>query len=239
MNNEKKSKCNIKNWIVRNKIKSIVVGLLALLFIPLIIIEVLYYLGDDRPLLLTRFKATDILSYWGAFLVGTGTISLGLLALHQNRVISKQAQEAQSRLEELEMNKVKPALNLRRSGHNGHFSNPRFQLYNRGNGAAFNVVIRDLCTNNDSEYKHVPFPESNIEELDVGKNKEMQCVYDGDRSDSKWHIGINVTYYDLNDIERQLEIELLISRNNSNQYNVDKRVFTEMKTNGEITQWES
>jgi len=94
---KKKLKDRFISWIIKNKVKSAIMGGLVILLLPLLVIELLYRIGGFCTLITTRFEATDILSYWRAFLVGIGTIALGALAPYQNSIINKQAQDAQKK----------------------------------------------------------------------------------------------------------------------------------------------
>jgi hypothetical protein len=216
------------NWIKNHK-KTVIVICLAVFVVPIVFIQFLYWLGQHFHLIHTKFSASDILTYWGVFIAAIGAISLGLLALWQNHTLSLQASIAQKRLEELELNKVKPKLNIhgRHIGYCGNFSNPIFALYNRGNGTAFDVIVRDLPNKNNSEYNHVTFAETRTEEITVGNKIQLEYDYNCKADEKRWHIGILVTYFDINDEHHQLEQEFLLSKDKNANLIVDKRISSE------------
>ena len=224
------------NWIKTHK-KIILLTCVAAFIIPIGVIQLIFWLGNIWPLIQTNFTENDILSYWGAFLVAIGTISLGLLALWQNHTLSLQASAAHKRLEEIEINKVKPVLNISKGiGRSGKFPSPTLNLYNRGNGIALNLFINDLSNNNHPEYNHIYFEEKEVEELAVGNAVNLIFAHEGKRDESKWHIGIAITYFDINDNLYLMEFEAFLSKDSISRLVIDDRIMRERQIGREDTQ---
>jgi len=171
---------------------------------PVIIIQVLYWVGSivSHPIKVD-FQPSDILSYWGAFIVATGTVSLGILALYQNHILQKQAEKAQKKIEELEINKTKPILSLSLGIRFGQFSNPHFNLRNKGLGTAYDIKLSDIQDFNDNNYTHIPFQKIEFEQLYAQEKKEIKCEHKGSNNETKWHIGVVIVYTDIHDSIRQ------------------------------------
>jgi hypothetical protein len=209
-------------WVKDHKA---IVGMICVgaFFAPVIIIALLFWIGEFCPLIRTGFNKSDVLSYWGAFLAAIGTISLGALALWQNHVLGVQTKEAQTKLEELEKSRLKPSLNIVWGGNVGTFSNPWFRFYNRGGGSAFDVDVDDLGNNKCPEYEHMPFTRRRIDEISVGKdvNLEYKC---SPKSNTKWHIGLLISYSDLTEQQYQLKFELYLSKSTGTKLTIDERI---------------
>lgn len=84
-NSKKSLSEEIKNFILKHKVVASIIGILILLFIPIIINE-LYKIGRGY---VTMWGAADVLSFYGSFLSFLGTVILGIVAFWQNHKAHK------------------------------------------------------------------------------------------------------------------------------------------------------
>jgi hypothetical protein len=79
----------IGKWISLKLWKKISV-ILGLFIIPMLLIQIPYWLGKIVVLIPTDFEASDILSYFGSFISALGTVALGAVAIWQNEKFKEQ-----------------------------------------------------------------------------------------------------------------------------------------------------
>lgn len=90
-NSKKSLSEEIKNFILKHKVVASIIGILILLFIPIIINE-LYKIGRGY---VTMWGAADVLSFYGSFLSFLGTVILGIVAICQNHKAHKLNEQLQ------------------------------------------------------------------------------------------------------------------------------------------------
>lgn len=90
-NSKKSLSEEIKNFILKHKVVASIIGILILLFIPIIINE-LYKIGRGY---VTMWGAADVLSFYGSFLSFLGTVILGIVAFWQNHKAHKLNEQLQ------------------------------------------------------------------------------------------------------------------------------------------------
>jgi hypothetical protein len=214
------------NWVKKHRIASIIIIAVLITFLPPLIIHVLYWLGLNHPIISTHYSAVDLLSYWGSFFSAIGTIALGLLALWQNHTLSKQTDAAQKRLEELELNKIKPKMNLKFRLLSDTIT---YLLYNRGNGTAFSIIINDYYNDEYVDYVHLRIDNKEISELKQNNEVELEFNYKNGKTEYNWHLGVEITYFDLNDEQYKWTLELLLTNNSHGAPAVKKRIENEVR----------
>ena len=137
-----------KSWYKQWWIWLIVIAIfLFLIFgIPLIINNC--YIPNSGYI--TVWGGDDVLQFYGSILSFIGTVSLGILALWQNHILSKQNDNYQKILELKDI----PILEIKFNGFSGLLSNPSVKVVNLTNNIATNFVVEKcgIKTTENSKY---------------------------------------------------------------------------------------
>jgi hypothetical protein len=76
-------------WIKKNKLKSICLLILLSFILPILIIHTLFKIPAVIPFFIAEWSAGDLINYFLIFISFLGTLTLGALALYQNKNLSE------------------------------------------------------------------------------------------------------------------------------------------------------
>ena len=105
-------------------------------------INIAFNVGHRYCLPDVGWNISDALSFYGTILTFIGTVSLGILSLHQNNVLKQESDERQRYLDEMEHNRNLPLFSIVYINVNGkNIARLKFDLINMSNNAASNIEI--------------------------------------------------------------------------------------------------
>lgn len=97
----------ILKWINKHKKLSVLL-IVAVIFIPILIIHILFKIKTNCYLITAEWKAGDVLTYFGDVLSFVGTVTLGYVAICQ----TEKANSISEKLMEIDLVKMKPCFDF-------------------------------------------------------------------------------------------------------------------------------
>lgn len=122
-------------FIGKHKWLWIALSILLLVVVPVIIWLVYYRIGQP-------ISSGDMLSYYGAVLSFIGTVFLGLLALYQNDIIQKNADEREELLKNQEIERNQPRFSISKKGSDSALTSIECEIINISENHASNITIK-------------------------------------------------------------------------------------------------
>lgn len=201
----------LKKVTIKKKLYYIIISfflLLLILDIPFVINEI--YLNESGYK--TIWNAEDVLVFYGSFLAFLGTVSLGALALWQN----KKANNLTERIINLEMQLKKPVLEiiplldgdneLPFVQKNEKDYDVKFFIYNSSDNPAFEIITTDIWIGNAEFTEDVDFSSKDRFEITNNKIYWSNCKEEYDfqgylRSKDKREFQTGIKFKEDNDIE--------------------------------------
>ena len=130
------------DWIKKNKVLVGIISLVIIFDIPLLI-HCLFkiYVNDFWT---AKWDAGDVLQFYGSILVFIGTVTLGVLSLHQNQVIKEETDKRVKLQETREREMNKPIFRVKFSHSSGCNGKIELQIENITYNDAFDVLFFPL-----------------------------------------------------------------------------------------------